>query len=54
VRNGFRRLFRQERPDFVISTLPVVNGLLAQAARAEKHGPRVEVVLTDWHSVHPV
>jgi UDP-N-acetylglucosamine:LPS N-acetylglucosamine transferase len=29
-----------------VSVLPVVNGLLVEAA------PRVEVVLTDWHSVH--
>jgi processive 1,2-diacylglycerol beta-glucosyltransferase len=46
LRAGLARLLQDERPDLVISVLPVVNGLLA-----EQH-PRVEVVLTDWHSVH--
>jgi UDP-N-acetylglucosamine:LPS N-acetylglucosamine transferase len=35
----------------VISVLPVINGLLAEAVRPV--GARLEVVLTDWHSVHP-
>jgi UDP-N-acetylglucosamine:LPS N-acetylglucosamine transferase len=40
-----------EQPHLVTSVLPVVNGLLAQAAKLV--GARTEVVLTDWHSVHP-
>jgi UDP-N-acetylglucosamine:LPS N-acetylglucosamine transferase len=51
LRHGFAELMRQERPDVVVCTLPVVNGLLAHAADAT--GARLEVVLTDWHSVHP-
>jgi UDP-N-acetylglucosamine:LPS N-acetylglucosamine transferase len=45
-----RQLVRDERPDVVISVLPVINGLVAEAAR--RVGARTEVVLTDWHSVH--
>jgi UDP-N-acetylglucosamine:LPS N-acetylglucosamine transferase len=51
LRRGLRRKLRRERPDVVVSALPVVNGLLARAA--ERVGARLEVVLTDWHSVHP-
>lgn len=47
---GFTRQMAEVRADVVVSVLPVVNGLLAQAAR--KLGARLEVVLTDWHSVH--
>ena len=50
LRAGFSRVLHERRPDVVISVLPGVNGLLAQAARWS--GTRVEVVLTDWHSVH--
>ena len=51
LRAGFHRLATAEQPDLAISTLPVVNGLLANALRPV--GARLEVVLTDWHSVHP-
>jgi 1,2-diacylglycerol 3-beta-galactosyltransferase len=51
LRSGFQRLMSDTRPDLVISVLPVVNGLLVTAAA--QAGARVEVVLTDWHSVHP-
>jgi UDP-N-acetylglucosamine:LPS N-acetylglucosamine transferase len=51
LRRGLRRRLRRERPDVVVSALPVVNGLLAGAAA--RVGARLEVVLTDWHSVHP-
>jgi processive 1,2-diacylglycerol beta-glucosyltransferase len=50
LRPGLTRMLAAERPDLVISTLPVVNGLLSQAAA--RTGARLEVVLTDWHSVH--
>jgi UDP-N-acetylglucosamine:LPS N-acetylglucosamine transferase len=50
VRDGLRRLVERERPDVIVSVLPAVNGLLAEAA--EQVGARLEVVLTDWHSVH--
>ena len=42
---------RDEQPDLVVSVLPAVNGLLAEAVASV--GARLEVVLTDWHSVHP-
>jgi UDP-N-acetylglucosamine:LPS N-acetylglucosamine transferase len=51
LRAGLRRVVRRERPDVIVSVLPVVNGLLVQAGA--RVGARVEVVLTDWHSVHP-
>src|SRR6266568_3453202 len=51
LRRGFGRLMADARPDLVISVLPVVNGLLADAAA--RLGARLAVVLTDWHSVHP-
>jgi UDP-N-acetylglucosamine:LPS N-acetylglucosamine transferase len=51
LRAGLGRLFSAARPDVVVSALPVVNGLLVEAARTTR--ARVEVVLTDWHSVHP-
>ncbi|MDQ6673043.1 MAG: glycosyltransferase [Chloroflexota bacterium] len=50
LRRGVRQLMAEEQPDLVVSVLPGVNGLLAEAAR--KAGARFEVVLTDWHSVH--
>ena len=50
LRSGLRRVIRREQPALIISALPVVNGLLAEAAR--QVGARLEVVLTDWHSVH--
>ncbi len=46
LRDGLRRCIAEMAPDVVISVLPVINGLVAEAA------PRTEVVLTDWHSVH--
>ena len=51
LRDGFRRLMEDEQPDVVISVIPAVNGLLATAAKVV--GARLEVVLTDWSSVHP-
>ena len=50
VRNGFLQLMRTAQPEVVISVLPAINGLLASAAG--RAGARLEVVLTDWHSVH--
>lgn len=50
LRRGVRRLIEEERPDVIVSVLPVVNGLLADAA--SDLGVPVEVVLTDWHAVH--
>jgi UDP-N-acetylglucosamine:LPS N-acetylglucosamine transferase len=50
LRRGFKRHILETRPDIVVSVLPVVNGLLAEAARHVN--ARLEVVLTDWHSVH--
>ena len=50
LRAGLRRVIEERRPDVVVSVLPGVNGLLAEAAK--RSGARVEVVLTDWHSVH--
>jgi UDP-N-acetylglucosamine:LPS N-acetylglucosamine transferase len=50
LRPGFRRLLANERPDVVVSVLPVINGVLAQAAA--EAGARFEVVLTDWHAIH--
>ena len=49
--DGFKRMVSREQPELVISALPVVNGLLAGALRPESG--RLEVVLTDWHSIHP-
>ncbi len=46
LRTGLRGLMQEERPDLVISVLPMVNGLLAEVCDT------TEVVLTDWHSVH--
>jgi UDP-N-acetylglucosamine:LPS N-acetylglucosamine transferase len=51
LRGGLHDLLVRARPDVVVSALPVVNGLLADAAG--RVGARLEVVLTDWHSVHP-
>jgi UDP-N-acetylglucosamine:LPS N-acetylglucosamine transferase len=50
LRQGFASLMAAEQPHLVVSVLPVINGLIADAARAV--GARTEVVLTDWHSVH--
>jgi UDP-N-acetylglucosamine:LPS N-acetylglucosamine transferase len=46
LRAGLRRAVEEERPDIVVSVLPVVNSLLVEVA------PRIEVVLTDWYGVH--
>jgi processive 1,2-diacylglycerol beta-glucosyltransferase len=43
---GLRRLLAAERPHLVVSVLPAINGVLAACVRP------LEVVLTDWHSVH--
>ena len=51
LRSGLRRVVAEERPDLVISVLPIINGLVAEAAA--QVGARFEVVFTDWHSVHP-
>ncbi len=51
LRGGFRRLITAQTPDVVICVLPAINGLLAEATRSS--GARLEVVLTDWHSLHP-
>jgi UDP-N-acetylglucosamine:LPS N-acetylglucosamine transferase len=48
LRDGLRRAVSQIRPHLVVSVLPVVNRLLVEAAAPAP----VEVVLTDWHSVH--
>lgn len=50
LRSGLRRLIARRAPDVVISVLPAINGLLADATGPS--GARLEVVLTDWHSVH--
>jgi UDP-N-acetylglucosamine:LPS N-acetylglucosamine transferase len=50
LRDGLRRVVRQAQPDVVISTLPMVNGVLADILA--EFGARLEVVLTDWHRVH--
>jgi UDP-N-acetylglucosamine:LPS N-acetylglucosamine transferase len=51
LRRGVRRRLEQERPDVVVGVLPAVNEVLADAC--QRVGARLEVVLTDWHSVHP-
>jgi UDP-N-acetylglucosamine:LPS N-acetylglucosamine transferase len=51
LRTGLRQLMRDEQPELVVSVLPAINGLLAEAVVSV--GARLEVVLTDWHSVHP-
>lgn len=51
TRSGLVRIIEGEHPDVVISVLPAVNDLLAHACRTV--GAHLEVVLTDWHSVHP-
>lgn len=50
LRTGFQREIAEFGPDVVVSVLPAINGLLARAANYA--GARLEVVLTDWHSVH--
>jgi UDP-N-acetylglucosamine:LPS N-acetylglucosamine transferase len=52
LKSGLRRTMARVRPDVVVSVLPAVNGVLANVAHAA--GVRVEVVLTDWHLVHPL
>src|SRR5215216_4311989 len=47
---GVTRVLQEYQPDLVVSVLPAVNGVLAQASA--RTGARLEVVLTDWHSVH--
>lgn len=49
---GLRQLLATERPDLVVSVLPVINGLVAEACRALHPRPRFEVVLTDWCHIH--
>ncbi|MGI9148280.1 MAG: MGDG synthase family glycosyltransferase [Chloroflexota bacterium] len=51
LKRGFSRLMAEERPELVVSVLPGINGLLVKAAASTR--ARFEVVLTDWHSVHP-
>jgi processive 1,2-diacylglycerol beta-glucosyltransferase len=51
LREGVRRRLTQDRPDVVIGVLPAVNEVLADACK--RSGARLEVVLTDWHDVHP-
>lgn len=46
--SGLRQLVEAEQPDVVVSVLPAVNGLLAEYVAPAP----LEVVLTDWHSVH--
>ena len=48
---GLRRVLHETPPALIVSVLPAVNSLLGQAAA--RCGARLEVVLTDWHSVHP-
>jgi UDP-N-acetylglucosamine:LPS N-acetylglucosamine transferase len=50
LKTGFQRQITEVGPDVVVSVLPAINGLLAEAANYT--GARLEVVLTDWHSVH--
>ncbi len=50
LKGGFGREIAEFGPDVVVSVLPAINGLLARAANYT--GARLEVVLTDWHSVH--
>lgn len=52
LRAGLQRAAIEERPSLIVSVLPAVNGLLGQAAA--RVAARLEVVLTDWHSVHPL
>jgi UDP-N-acetylglucosamine:LPS N-acetylglucosamine transferase len=51
LRRGVHQLLREERPDVVIGVLPAINEVLAEATSSV--GARLEVVLTDWHRVHP-
>ena len=46
LRDGLRACIAEVQPEVVVSVLPVINGLITEAAA------RTEVVLTDWHSVH--
>lgn len=51
MRSGLWRMLASHQPGLVVSALPVVNGLLADALRPL--AVRLEVVLTDWNLVHP-
>jgi UDP-N-acetylglucosamine:LPS N-acetylglucosamine transferase len=51
LRRQVKALFQAERPDVIIGVLPAINEVLVSAAQPV--GARLEVVLTDWHSVHP-
>jgi UDP-N-acetylglucosamine:LPS N-acetylglucosamine transferase len=50
LRSGVDTLLRTERPDLVVSVLPLVNGVLAEATA--QRALRLEVVLTDWFHIH--
>jgi processive 1,2-diacylglycerol beta-glucosyltransferase len=51
LRSGLQQMIEREQPHVVISVLPAVNGLVAHALRGAP--APLEVVLTDWHAVHP-
>jgi 1,2-diacylglycerol 3-beta-galactosyltransferase len=46
LEHGLQTCIKAQKPDVVVSVLPMVNGLVAKVA------PRSEVVLTDWYGVH--
>jgi UDP-N-acetylglucosamine:LPS N-acetylglucosamine transferase len=50
LRGGFGAVLRQFQPRLIVSVVPAINQLLAEAAW--RLGSRLEVVVTDWHSVH--
>jgi processive 1,2-diacylglycerol beta-glucosyltransferase len=50
LRKGLVRYLEREQPDLVVSVLPAINGVVAEASTAV--GARREVVLTDWHDIH--
>jgi UDP-N-acetylglucosamine:LPS N-acetylglucosamine transferase len=52
LRPGVMRVMQEFQPDLVISVLPMINGVLADARTRAVPSARLEVVLTDWHSVH--
>ena len=51
LNRGLTDLLHAERPDVVIGVLPAINEVLVESTRSV--GARLEVVLTDWHDVHP-
>ncbi|MBV9595731.1 MAG: glycosyltransferase [Chloroflexi bacterium] len=51
LRRGVRQRLRADRPDVVVGVLPAINEVLVEACADVE--ARLEVVLTDWHSVHP-